>query len=144
MAELRIEVCSEEHLDILAAYNKQLIEDERHDNTMNMEQLKDRMRFFFTTGYKAYLFREGQAVLGYALVNHFKSPLYLRHFFIGREHRRQGHGRKAFGCLLRHLGTDTLDVEVMVWNRDGQAFWQSVGFKERSVYMRLEQDPPNT
>jgi len=81
MAELTIRICSDIDLDLLAALNKQLIE-EQHDNEMNFEQLKERMRNFIHTDYKAYKFEEHGETVGYALVNHTKQPLYLRHFFI--------------------------------------------------------------
>jgi hypothetical protein len=32
-----------------------------------------------------------------------------------------------------------LDIEVMKWNNTGYAFWKSLGFIERSGYMRLEE-----
>ncbi|MGQ9779191.1 MAG: hypothetical protein ACUVRM_04830 [Bacillota bacterium] len=43
--------CTEEHLDLLARMNKQLIADEKHDNPMNLQELKERMRMFINTGY---------------------------------------------------------------------------------------------
>jgi len=136
MSLLAIVECTEEDLDLLAALNKQLIEDERHDNPMNVQELKERMRLFLRTEYKAYLFKDRKGVRGYALVNHKRNPLYLRHFFICRDSRRQGLGTAAFRLLLEHLGTGTIDVEVMFANKPGYAFWKSLGFEERSVYLR--------
>ncbi len=83
-------------LDLLAIWNKQLIEDERHDNLMGVPELKERMQGFLQTGYRAYLFEDGREPVGYALVNLTKDPLYLRQFFIARKHRRHGYGRVAF------------------------------------------------
>ena len=137
MVELTIRLCSDEDLDLLAALNKQLIEDERHDNRMNAEQLKERMRTFIHTDYNAYTFEENGEVVGYALVNHTKKPLYLRQFFICRDSRRKGYGKRAFAKLLDKLGAKNIDIEVMHWNRRGYAFWKSLAFNERSIYMRL-------
>jgi len=135
--KLHVVVCTEEDLDVLAVLNKQLIEDEQHDNPMNVQELKERMRGFLRSDYKAYLFKDQQEVIkGYALVNHARNPLYLRHFFICRDSRRQGLGRMAFHLLLEQLETDTMDVEVLSWNERGYAFWKSLGFVERSIYMR--------
>lgn len=133
-----IQACSNEDLDLLAALNKQLIEDERHDNRMTVKQLKERMEGFISTDYKAYLFKENGETKGYALINHAKRPLYVRQFFICRDCRRQGYGKLAFEKLVEVLGTDQIDIEVMFWNERGHAFWKSLGFKERSVYMRLD------
>jgi GNAT superfamily N-acetyltransferase len=138
MSDFIIQVGAHDDLDLLAVLNKQLIEDERHDNPMNVEQLKHRMEHFINTDYKAYLFKKNGEVIGYALVDHRREPLYLRHFFICRHCRRQGYGKMAFAKLLELLGTNKLDVEVMFWNESGYRFWKSLGFQERSVYLRLE------
>lgn len=34
--------------------------------------------------------------------------------------------------------TETVDIEVMAWNERGIGFWRSLGFKDRSVYMRFD------
>jgi len=127
-----------EDLDILASMNKMLIEDEMHDNKMNIAQLKDRMKGFIDTCYNAYIFMRDDIVIGYALVDMKREPLYIRHFFVNRGYRRLGYGRAAFSLLMQLLGTKKVDVEVMHWNKTGMSFWKSMGFKERSVYMRLE------
>lgn len=69
-------------------------------------------------------------------MDHSRDPLYLRHFFICRDSRRQGLGTAAFHLLLQELKTESIDVEVMWWNERGHKFWQSLGFKERSIYLR--------
>lgn len=137
-SDIAIILCTDDDLDRLALMNKQLIEDEKHDNPMNADQLRVRMRDFIHTDYKAYKFVEQDAVVGYALVNHQQHPLYLRQFFISREYRRSGFGKLAFKKLLAALNTSAIDIEVMYWNEAGYAFWKSLGFEERSVYMRLD------
>lgn len=131
-------VSTKADLDLLAELNKQLIEDEQHDNPMNVEQLRCRMEDFLRTDYQAYLFMESNTVRGYALVNHARDPLYLRQFYVCRDSRRRGVGSTAFDLLLRQLGTDRIDIEVMSWNERGQAFWRSLRFTDRSIYMRRE------
>ncbi|QWU13577.1 Acetyltransferase (GNAT) domain-containing protein [Paenibacillus sophorae] len=138
MNNLAIKTCSETDLELLAELNRQLIEDEKHDNKMDTVQLKERMKNFLDGDYQAYLFLEDDDVKGYALVHHGSSPLYVRHFFICRHCRRQGYGLAAFRKLSGFLDTDRLDIEVMYWNERAYAFWKSLGFRERSVYMRLE------
>ncbi|SFS75143.1 Acetyltransferase (GNAT) domain-containing protein [Paenibacillus sp. BC26] len=138
MTDLTIQRCSVEDLELLANWNKQLIEDEKHDNRMNIEQLKARMKQFIETDYRAYKFVARDEGRGYALVNHSRSPLYLRQFFICRKDRRNGYGRLAFAKLTEYLNTTELDLEVMHWNETAYRFWKSLGFKERSVYLRME------
>lgn len=137
MNELTVRICRDEDLNLLATLNKQLIEDEQHDNKMNIDQLKERMKTFINADYTAYKFEENSQVVGYALVDHTKQPLYLRQFFICRNCRRNGYGKKTFGKLLETLDTKHIDIEVMNWNNVGYSFWKSLGFKERSIYMKL-------
>ena len=118
--------------------NKNLIEDEKHDNKMNVDQLKDRMQGFIDSSYIAYLFMRDSEVVGYVLVDMRRNPLYIRHFFISRQFRRRGYGKTALSELLQLLGSNKVDIEVMYWNKVGVNFWKSVGFRERSIYMRLE------
>ncbi|MDR1061840.1 MAG: GNAT family N-acetyltransferase [Clostridiales bacterium] len=143
----------------LAAMNKQLIEDEKHDNPMTLPQLEDRMKGFLSGDYVALLAigegvagdcdcdgdsaaeegADGQSVaVGYALIRKTAEPPYLRQFFICRGERRKGYGRQFFAKLLEYLGTDAIDIEVMAWNEAGKAFWESLGFKPRSIYMRYD------
>ena len=138
MKEFTLVTCSETELNILAELNKQLIEDEKHDNKMGVEQLKERMRLFINSDYNAYLFKNDETVVGYALIDITKEPLYLRQFFICRELRRKGYGTAAFNRLIETLGTSAIDIEVLSRNARGKSFWRSLGFCERSVYMRYE------
>ena len=135
--DLNVIHCTEKDLDILANLNKQLIEDEQSDNIMNIKQLRDRMEGFLRTDYNAYIFKSKNDIIGYALVNKMQSPLYLRQFFISRSQREQGVGTLAFRKLMQTLKTNEIDIEVLCWNKAGKAFWESLGFKERSIYMRL-------
>jgi GNAT superfamily N-acetyltransferase len=64
--------------------------------------------------------------------------LYLRQFFICKSNRRKGYGKLAFEKLIDFLNTKNIDIEVMHWNNSGYQFWKSLGFIERSIYMRLE------
>lgn len=137
MGTLKLKVCTDADLDLLAFLNKQLIEDEQHDNKMNQEQLRERMKGFIHSDYKAYLFENNFKTIGYALVDHTRNPLYLRQFFICRDVRRQGYGKTVFHELLEYLNTETVDIEVMAWNERGIGFWRALGFKERSIYMRF-------
>lgn len=140
MPKIDILSCSEQDLGLLAIFNKQLIEDEQHENPMNIDQLKERMGDFLHSDYKAFFFSRDGRIVGYALVNIKRDPYYLRQFFILREYRRQGLGRESFNELMRCLNVGTIDIEVLSWNQTGRKFWQSVGFNERSVYMRYNRE----
>lgn len=135
---MQIKKCSDEDIELLALLNKQLIDDEKSDNTMTVEELRNRMKDFTNSDYDAYFFVENNDILGYALVNHTVKPFYLRQFFIDRNHRKKHIGTKAFQLLLEELETDSIDIEVLSWNTIGNKFWEKCGFVERSRYMRFE------
>jgi GNAT superfamily N-acetyltransferase len=133
---MEIRACTPSDVPALAQMNRMLIEDERAENDMTLPQLEARMAGFLAGEYRAFLFGAAGEEIGYALINLSQSPLYLRQFFICREKRRSGFGRAAFQALLQHLNTRTIDIDVLVWNEAGRAFWQSLGFRERYVSMR--------
>ena len=113
---MKIKICTNKDLKLLATLNKQLIEDEKHDNTMNLKELEKRMKNFIQGDYKAHLFYDGKNVYGYALINYKKIPLYLRQFFIKRDMRRKGIGTEAFKLLLAKLNNRNIEIEVLSWS----------------------------
>lgn len=134
---MRIIKCSQDDIPQLAVFNKQLIEDEKSDNPMSVKELESRMDGFLKTEYDAYFFEADSVIVGYALVKRTCSPLYLRQFFIEREYRKKHCGTEAFHALLNYLNVDSIDIEVLSGNEPGNRFWESLGFKEVSRYMRL-------
>lgn len=125
-----------EDAGLIAAMNKQLIEDERHENPMTVAELTERMRGWLESDYAAFLFKAELNTMGYALINTKEQPAYLRQFFIARDQRRQGLGTAAFRALCETFGESALDLDVLAWNQNAIAFWKSLGFAERSVRMR--------
>jgi ribosomal protein S18 acetylase RimI-like enzyme len=132
-----VQLCTRADIGALAELNRLLIEDEKYDVRLSIEKLRERMSGFLENGYKAYFFKEHNELRGYALVDSKREPLYLRHYFICREYRRSGYGTACLKRLLAVLRADSMDIEVMHWNKRGYGFWKSFGFKERSIYMRL-------
>ena len=105
--------CTSQDIHTLAVLNKRLIEDEKSNNPMSLEELENRMKTFLATEYNAYFFKEAEEIIGYALIRHTCSPLYLRQFYIDRAYRRKHYGEKAFHELLKLLQVDTIDIEVL-------------------------------
>ncbi|MDE6748973.1 MAG: GNAT family N-acetyltransferase [Lachnospiraceae bacterium] len=128
--------CALKDVGTLAILNKQLIEDEKSDNPMNVKELEERMKSFLTTDYQAYFFEVDDSIVGYALVKTTCTPLYLRQFLIDRKYRKKHYGTNAFHSLMRYLGVEDIDIEVLPWNEAGKCFWESCGFREISRYMR--------
>lgn len=134
---MRLTKCDSSDLPLLARWNRQLIEDEGSDNPMSVPELEKRMNDFLSNGYAAYLFWEGEKPVGYALIDLTGTPYYLRQFFIARDSRRKRFGKAAFALLLRELDCKSIDIDVLTGNENGQAFWESLGFRETWRHMRL-------
>ena len=140
---MQIIKCSRQDVPLLAAMNKCLIEDEQSSNPMTIKELEKRMEDFLSDEYSAYFFLDDKSessdkTIGYALVKHTASPLYLRQFYINREYRRKHLGSEAFKLLLDYLETDKIDIDVLPWNEKGMAFWKSMGFTETCISMRYQ------
>ncbi len=84
---------------LLAELNRQLIEDEKHRNPMSLAELEQRMWGWLQGEYEAVIFEENGAVLAYALYRPETDYIYLRQFFVNRDHRRQGIGRQVINML---------------------------------------------
>lgn len=120
--------------------NHQLIEDEGHDNPMDLEQLEQRMLAWLGRSYRATLFQLGAETVGYALHRDDGSGGHeLRQFFIGRPHRRKGHGRAAMALLQQEVlrRGARVRLEVLTGNAGAQRFYAALGFVERATTLEL-------
>lgn len=120
---------------LLAQFNKQLIEDEQHRNRMTVAELEARMRGWLAGEYDAIMFEQHDVPVAYALFRTEPDDIYLRQFFVARQHRRQGIGRTALHLLHTAIWTapSRITVEVLAANRQAHAFWKSVGFADYAV-----------
>jgi RimJ/RimL family protein N-acetyltransferase len=135
---IKIINCTDKDTESLAKMNKQLIEDEKANNLMDISQLENRMKDFLNNGYKAFFFKDDEKIIGYALCDMTKEPIYLRQFFIKREERRKYYGKDAFNKLLEILEAKEIEIDVLKWNEVGIKFWEKIGFKEQSKRMRYK------
>ena len=135
---MKINKCTLKDVTQLALLNKQLIDDEESNNPMSIGELEQRMADFLSSEYDAYFFCEQETVIGYALIKNTCNPLYLRQFLIDRNYRRKHYGTKAINALMQYLKINSIEIEVLPWNKRGILFWESCGFQEISKYMRLE------
>ena len=125
----------------LVSWNRQLIEDERHDNPMSVEELAARMRTWLATEYQAVVFEDRAVPVAYALFRYTPEWTHLRQFFVARDCRRRGIGARAVALLRDSVfppGKVVL-VEAMAWNDAALSFWRAVGFDDR--YVGLESRP---
>lgn len=129
----------------VAQWNRELIEDERHDGNATVEVLASRMRTWLAEDYQICVFEDEGAPAGYALFRELPEWLHLRHFFVARTHRRRGIGRRAFAKLTTQFfpaGKRVL-VEVLVGNGAAVGFWSAIGFSERYVGMQYPAAQPS-
>jgi SAM-dependent methyltransferase len=126
-------------LQALAELNHQLIADEGHDNPMTLPELRARMAEWLADDYKAVLFERAHALLGYALYRTGeRNSVHLRQFFVARDARRRGVGRRAIELLMREvLPGKRVVVEVLTRNDRGAAFWLALGFQDYARTLEL-------
>ena len=139
MADIRLRDALNDDLDLLVTMNLELIADEAYDVPLPREEVEERMRSFLQSHFRIFLFLSDSSydgIVGYAVIDVSRQPLYLRHFFISCRNRLQGYGRIAFARICETLSVDRMDVEVMAWNEAGQRFWRSLGFKHRYEGLR--------
>jgi predicted GNAT family acetyltransferase len=129
---------------LLARINRELIEEEWGGGGMSLERLEERIRRWIADAeYHAILFHEQEEPVAYALVSTDEDSAYIRHFFVFREHRVRGVGRRAVEILFRDIirPNARVTLDVLASNKAGHRFWQSVGFTDYSI--RMER-PPTT
>ena len=134
MANIRLRDAQEDDLDYLVTMNTELIEDEAYDISLSREEVEDRMRGFLQGHFRIFMLLSDtplDEIVGYAVIDVSRSPIYLRHFYVSRCYRRKGYGSVAFTLICEALGVEQIDVEVMAWNEAGKRFWRSLGFIHR-------------
>ena len=122
-----IRLCTIEDVPLRADLNKLFFEEEQKGIDLHLPHLQERMKGYITSGHKAFLFREVERIVGYALWDISSSHVNLRQFFISREERRKGYGKRAFQLMVDQLDIRDAEIEVYYWDDSGSAFWESLG-----------------
>ena len=129
----------------LVEMNSQLVIDEQFDVILPQDKMIERMKDFIQGSvYDCYLMVHDSVVCGYCLVDKTRNPLYLRHLFVKKEHRRKGLGKQSIQMLLALYKTASIDIEVMAWNANAIKFYESIGFTPRFIGMRITKERQNT
>ena len=124
----------------LARMNAALLEDEDHRRRKSIEDLEARMRAWLAGEYTAVLFDLGAEPIAYALFRADEDEsIFLRQFFVARELRRSGLGRRAFELLRRDVlpAGARIVIEVLVGNATAISFWRAMGFTEYAATFEL-------
>ncbi len=128
-------------LDVLAQFNRSIQEDEGAD-PMELPAIRARLERWLKADYRAVLFEAEDGVVAYALyrptdpdTEGLQGGVFVRHFFVDRNHRRRGFGAKAFGLLTDEIWPPGCGImlDTVYGNRRAQHFWRAVGFSEYGV-----------
>jgi len=129
------------NLEELTRMNIQLRIDEKMDNVMTEGEVRKRIGEFLNSGtYEVILCSHENEIIGYGVMKVQAKPLYLRQLFIKPEFRGKGFGKEFLGKLIEYYETETIDIEVMVWNDPAIRFYEEFGFKRRYIGMRFAYD----
>ncbi len=132
----------------IAAWNVQLHEDEL-SMPMSIEAATQRIRRWLDEGaFEGVVFVASGEAVGYLLYElrpvhpdlRGDAGVYVRQFFIARESRRHHHGTEAFRAFVDECVPHDSDVmlDVKVSNPAGQRFWESLGFRAKSINYELD------
>ncbi len=114
----------------LAELNKRLIEDERHPNPMNVQQLAQRMIEWLQDEYSCYLASEDGSTVAYCLFRNDGEYYYMRQLFVERSHRRKGLATKLLDWMYQNVWTDKkVRLDVLSHNEEAIAFYRAYGFQ---------------
>ena len=139
LPSLQWRVATTDDAALLAHLNRQLIEDESHRNRMTVAELEARMHNWLHGEYHAVVFEQQHVPIAYALYSTEHNGIYLRQFFVDRQHRKQGIGRQALHLLQTTIWPHgaRVTLEVLVRNQHAHTFWQAVGFRDYATTMEL-------
>ena len=131
---------TQDDIPVLAEMNERLARGENHRDRLTIASLQSRMTKWLAEGKRAVVFEVDGTGVGYALFSKTPEHIYLKHFFIETQHRRQGAGRTAMQWLMTNVwGSKTrIRLDVLVGNERGIAFWKSLGFEDYCITMERE------
>lgn len=126
-------------LDLLAVMNAELLTYEL-GSAPPVERLRAQLESFFAQGARATVMIILGMPAGYALHNEGPDLMHLQHFLIRAPWRGMGLG----AAFLRHLESalespKPIQVEALLSNGKGLAFWRSHGFGD--FYLGLRKNP---
>jgi ribosomal protein S18 acetylase RimI-like enzyme len=115
---------------VIAELNRCLIKDEQHPNSMDINQLTERMKKWLGNEYVCYLAKENGSIIAYCLYRHEGKYFYMRQLYVARKHRRKGIATRLLNWLYENAWTDKkVRLDVLAHNEDAVAFYKRYGFR---------------
>jgi GNAT superfamily N-acetyltransferase len=132
--------CEARDAELLGAMNAQLSVDEGGQPIGPLPVYVARMRGWLEAGrYQAAIARRDEEALAYVLWrdDHDYGDIFIRQYFVSREHRGAGLGQALFERAVSQLWPGRpLRLDVYDSNPRGRAFWEKTGFAPYSRLMR--------
>ncbi len=103
---------------------------------MTPTQIEERMRGWLVSGeYRAVIFEERAEAVAYALFSETETEVYLRQFFVVRQRRRAGLGRRAMQKLFTECWPQhkRWSVSALAGNQPALSFWRAMGYNDYSL-----------
>lgn len=139
--ELTLRSATMDDLPVLTVLNLQLIEDQRHDNPAGPDDVEQRMRRWLNGSYQVRLIEFADTVVAYAVWRADADGVYLRQFFVARDKRRSGVGRRAFALLGVEWKDQEVRLDVLLHNEPALAFYRAIGFQDHTLGLRRHPQP---
>ncbi len=133
----------------LAIMNSCLVDDQGSENPFSLEEYEVRFREWLDTDiWTVDVFLSDGQMIGYSVYQERKdyyypeeAVIYIRQYYIERSHRRLGLGKAAFQILIDTRfpkDIQSIALDVVATNSEGQNFWRKIGFNEYFVAMKME------
>ncbi|WP_433294299.1 N-acetyltransferase family protein [Actinoplanes sp. CA-030573] len=133
---LTVHAATVSDIGLLAALNRQLIEDQRHHSTATDDELADRMRRWITGEvYHVAVVEDDGEPVAYGVWRDDEDGIYVRQFFVVRHRRRTGLGRQAFTLLAGGWRRAPVRLDALVHNERALGFWRALGFRDYSIIL---------
>jgi len=138
--EIQYRCATVSDVPLLARMHRQSVEDECGKPYPSLSECEAEIERCLGGKGEAILFQVGGADVGYTLFQREPEGIFLRHFFVCREHRRQGIGRTAIQWLITEAWQRPARVRLVVHvkNAAGHTFWRVVGFSDWLIDMKME------
>src|ERR1700733_7013131 len=93
--DLTLRPATVDDLPLLTTLNQQLIEDQEYDSPASRDELEQRMLRWISGKYQVGIFDIDGTAAAYSVWREDEEELYVRHFFVSRDHRRARVGQRA-------------------------------------------------